>query len=93
MNKITIQYSVTYIGEVEVDETASSEEILACISEDQHYWDNPNDIEWGIRRLPHKTRNLSWHVCQQIILSHIMFFNIISMMEHTERHPENNIGQ
>jgi len=50
MKKITIQYSVTYIGEVEVDETASSEEILSCISEDQHYWDNPNDIEWSIKK-------------------------------------------
>ena len=46
-----IQYRVTYIGEIEVDENLSEQDILDLISEDQHYYDNPIDIEYSKKEL------------------------------------------
>lgn len=44
---MTIQYRVTYIGEIEVDENLPEQEIHNLILEDQHYYDNPVDIEYS----------------------------------------------
>ena len=43
---MVIQYRVTYIGEIEIDENLSEEEIRDLILEDQRYFDNPIDIEY-----------------------------------------------
>lgn len=47
---MVIQYRVTYIGEIEVNENLSEEEIFALISEDQHYYDNPVDVEYSEKK-------------------------------------------